>query len=90
MRRATRSSRARATLAEARRGAGLADAALVAVPVGNDAATVGLFERFDVHADPTLLVFDPHGELTFRVDGFADALVVEQAAVAAQGTRLVG
>lgn len=67
---------------EAAAGAERADAGFVAIDVvsGDDTVTRALATKLGILEAPTVLVFRRPGELTVRIDGFADHETVAQAA----------
>ena len=74
------------SLGEAVAGAKAAKVGFLAINVLDQAQAAPFTNAFGVLQDPTLLIYARPGTLTFKVDGFADRQVVEQAALSAKRT----
>jgi hypothetical protein len=74
------------SLGEAAAGAKLAKVGFLAINVLDQAQAAPFTNAFGVLQDPTLLIYARPGTLTFKVDGFADRQVIEQAALSAKRT----
>lgn len=74
------------SLGEAAAGAKAAKVGFLAINVLDQSQASPFTTAFGVLQDPTLLIYARPGTLTFKVDGFADRQVVEQAALSAKRT----
>ena len=73
-------------ISEAREGADRAKAGFLALNGLQDSQVAEIAELYDVRATPTVLVFTGGPELVTKIDGYADATTVEQAATNAPYT----